>query len=231
MDSSLIHQYYYLWSVLIIVPLWALIVYRKKESRVEIIYMGILLGASAMGLDRYCSFYDYWRPPTISGTVNIESFLYGFFWGGISTKLYEWVSGKEYLPAKDPNSLFIFILVTGSFFLYMLLLGLFRFNSVAIYIFLLLMWTMALLLFKRKFIIVSIGSGICMVVVTICWYAAILMIYPAVFNDIWLTDQLSGILLFNVPIEEHAYIFSLGCFGSIMYKVATDARIKGRPTS
>lgn len=231
MDSNPIHQYYYLWSVIIIVPLWAWIVYRKKESRVEIIYMGILLGASAMGLDRYCSFYDYWRPPTISGTVNIESFLYGFFWGGISTKLYEWISGKEYLPAREPNSLLIFILVTGSFFLYMLLLGLFRFNSVDIYIFLLLIWTIVLLLYKKKFVAVSIGSGICMAVVTAGWYAVILLIYPGVFRDIWLTNNLSGILIFNVPIEEHVYIFSLGCFGSIMYKVATDARIKGRPLS
>jgi hypothetical protein len=231
MDSNPIHQYYYLWSVIIIVPLWAWIVYRKKESRVEIIYMGILMGASAMGLDRYCSFYDYWRPPTISDTVNIESFLYGFFWGGISTKLYEWISGKEYLPAREPNSLLIFILVTGSFFLYMLLLGLFRFNSVDIYIFLLLIWTIVLLLYKKKFIAVSIGSGICMAVVTAGWYAVILLIYPGVFRDIWLTNNLSGILIFNVPIEEHVYIFSLGCFGSIMYKVATDARVKGRPLS
>ena len=231
MDSGPIHQYYYLWSVTIIVPLWALIVYHKKESRVEIIYMGILFGASAMGLDRYCSFYDYWRPPTILGAFNIESFLYGFFWGGISTKLYEWVFQKEYLPAKEPNSRLIFFLVTGSFFLYMLLLGLFRYNSVDIYILLLLLWTVALLSVKKKLFFVSIGSGICMVVVTVCWYTVILSIYPAVIRDIWLTDNLSGIVILNVPVEEYGYIFSLGSFGSIMYKAATDARLKkGMPS-
>lgn len=228
MDSNLVHQYFYLWSVALIVPLWALIVYHKKESRVEIIYMGLLVGTSAMGLDRYCSFYDYWRPPTLFKIINFESFLYGFFWGGISTKIYELLFNKEYCPIKESSSFFIFIFVFISFVLYMALFVFFRLNSVDVYILLMLMTTIILILLNRKLLIVSAISGVAMVVVNICCYAIILAIYPDAIQNIWITQNLSGLSIFQVPIEEHLYIFSLGCVGSIMYKAASDARIKER---
>lgn len=228
MTSIAIHQYYYLWSVALVIPLWVLIFFLKKESRVEILYMGILLGTSAMGLDRYCSFYDYWQPPTIFKTVNFESFLYGFFWGGISTKIYELMFNKEYCSTKEPNSVLVFVLVFISFFLYMALLGFFNINSVDIYIILLLLWVVILIFFRRKFFAMSILSGIGMVLVNLCWYTVILIIYPEAIDNIWLIGNLSGLSIFNVPIEEHFYIFFLGCFGSIMYKVATIAELRPR---
>lgn len=226
MGSNLIHQYYYLWSVALIFPLWSVMVYQKRASRVEIIYMGILFGACAMGLDRYCSFHDYWRPPTMFESVNVESFLYGFFWGGISTKMYEWICRNEYQPTKEPNSWLIFILVFGSFFLYMVALGLLRLNSVDIYVLLLVIWSVVLIVSNRTMLIVSLVSGIGMVMVNVVWYALVLFIYPDVFQRIWFLDHLSGWTLFHVPVEEHVYIFALGCFGSIMYKVATRARLE-----
>ena len=186
------------------------------------------MGTSAMGLDRYCSFYDYWRPPTLLKAINFESFLYGFFLGGISTKIYELFFNKGYYSTKNPNSVLVLIIVFSSFFLYMAILGIFGFNSVDIYILILLMWTILLILYKRKLFVVSILSGIIMIFVNICWYAIILVIYPDAIHNIWLTKNLSGLTIFNVPIEEHFYIFSLGCFGSIMYKFVTNAQIKAR---
>jgi hypothetical protein len=216
-----LHQYFYLWIVALVVPLWALIFFQKKESRVEIIYMGILVGTIAMGLDRYCSFYDYWKPPTLFKTLNFESFLYGFFWGGISTKIFEWIFKKEYPASKEPNVGFILIFILSSFFLYMGLLGLFNFNSVHIYILLLVLSAIILIIMKRTLFIVSVISGLLLVVVNMCWYALILSIYPDAIDTIWLTKNLCGLSIFNVPIEEHVYIFAVGCVGSIMYKVAT----------
>lgn len=63
------------------------------------------------------------------------------------------------------------------------------------------------------------------------WYALILLIYPDVFQRIWLVGNLSGWTVFHIPIEEHVYIFAPGCFGSIMYKVATHARLDERGPS
>ncbi len=221
MKTNLIHQYYYLWSVALIIPLWAFIIYKKKKSTVEIIYMGILCGTSALTLDKYCSFYDYWRPPTIFDSINFESFLYGFFLGGISTKIYELIFKKEYIAEKKPNSLFVLAIVFGSVFLYVVFLGLFRFKSVDIYVFILLICVILFLLISRSLYGICIWSGLIMTGLNICWYALMLAIYPAMIQEIWLTNNLGGLFIFSVPVEEHYYIFSIGCFGSIMYKVVT----------
>lgn len=226
MVTKFIHQYYYLWSVALIIPLWVFIVYKKKKSRVEIIYMGILCGTSALTLDKYCSFNDYWRPPTIFDTINFESFLYGFFLGGISTKIYELLFNKEYIAQKSPNSLFVLTIMFGSVFLYVIFLGLFSLNSVLIYIGILLIWIILFLLINRRLYRLCICSGIIMIGLNMCWYAVMLAIYPSAIQDIWLTDNLSGLLIFNVPIEEHYYIFSFGCVISIMYKILTKTVIK-----
>ncbi len=226
MKADYIHQFYYLWSVALIIPLWAFIIYKKKKSRNEIIYMGILFGTGAMGLDKYCSFYDYWRPPTIFHSINFESFLYGFFLGGISTKIYELLFKKEYNSQKNPNSLFVMAIVISSVFLYMALLGLFRLNSVDIYVAIMVMWVMVFLLIKRGLFRVAILSGFFMALLNFCWYAIILTIYPDAIQKIWLNNYLSGLSIINVPIEEHYYVFSLGCFGSIMYKVVAGTEIR-----
>ena len=228
MKTNFIHQYYYLWSVALSIPLWAFIIYKKKKSRVEIIYMGILCGTCALALDKYCSFYDYWRPPTIFNNFNFESFLYGFIFGGISTKIYELFFNKEYYTPKSPNSLFVLAIVFGSVFFYVVLLGLFRLNSVDIYVYILLMWVILFLLIDVGLYRMCICSGIIMIGLNICWYTVLLAIYPSAIKEIWLTNNLKGLFLFNIPIEEHYYIFSLGCVGSIMYKVVTGT-IKKRP--
>jgi len=184
--------------------------------------MGILLGTCALGLDRYCSFYDYWRPPTVSHTINFESFLYGFFLGGISTKIFELCFNKQHdNQKKSPNSLFVIAVLFFSTLLHIMFLGLFHFNSVESYVYILLLWAILFLFINKRLFWVCIGSGLIMTGLNICWYALILTIYPDAIREIWLINNLSGLFIFNVPIEEHFYIFSLGCVGSIMYKVVT----------
>jgi hypothetical protein len=228
MKSNFIHQNYYLWSVALVIPLWAFIIYKKKKSRVEIIYMGILCGTCALALDRYCSFYDYWQPPTIFNNFNFESFLYGFFFGGISTKIYELFFSKEYYAQKGPNPLLIVIIVFGSVFSYVVLLGLFHLNSVDIYVFILLTWVILFLLIDSGLYRICIWSGVIMIGINICWYTVVLLIYPSAIREIWMTNNLKGLFILNIPVEEHYFIFSLGCIGSIMYKVVTGS-IKKRP--
>jgi hypothetical protein len=231
MRADFIHQFYYLWSVALLIPLWAFIIYKKKKSRIEMIYMGIIFGTGALGLDKYCSFYDYWRPPTILSSFNFESFLYGFILGGISTKIFELVFKKDYDPQRNANSFFVLAIVLISVLLHMTLLGLFRLNSVDIYVVIMVIWVMVFSLIKRRLFIVSIMSGLLMTVLNFCWYAVIVAIYPDAIQNIWLTQHLSGLSIFNVPIEEHYYIFALGCFGSILFKVAAGSDIRVRESS
>ena len=178
-----------------------------------------------MVLDRYCSFYDYWHPPTLFKQVNFESFLYGFLWGGISSKLYEVIRRKEFVVQKEAGNTLVPIIVFSSFLLYMLLLGALGMNSVLLYVSIMLLWTVLLLIKNRRLIPVSMVSGIFVLFINAIWYAVILLLYPTAIQDIWLTGQLSGLYFLGLPLEEHLYIFSLGALGSIVFKIAARPKI------
>ena len=225
MKSGFLYQYYYLWSVALLVPFWVLIFFVKKRHWEEILYIGILCGAGAMFFDRYISFRDYWRPPTLSDLYNFESFLYGFFYGGISAKIFEFAAGTDYSPTKIPNPLLLggVILINAVIFIAMRMV--FPLNSVENFVAMLLITSALLVLIRRDLYKVCLFSGLLMVVFNVCWYGVILLIYPDVFKDIWNPVIQKSPSLFNIPILEYWFILAVGCSGSMVYKVMADSRI------
>ncbi len=143
-------------------------------------------------------------------------------------KSMNYFSTKNIIPKKARTPSLSWLLFLAVSCLYVALLGLFQLNSVDIYVYILLMWVILFLLIDASLFRMCIWSGVIMIGLNICWYTVVLTIYPSAIQKIWLTNNLKGLSLFNVPIEEHYYIFSLGCVGSIMYKVATGT-IKKRP--
>jgi len=77
---------------------------------------------------------------------------------------------------------------------------------------------------NRTLVALSLLSGIIMVLLNIFWYALILWIYPNAIADIWYLQNLTGFSLWGVPMEEHLYIFLLGCLGSLTYKIITGTK-------
>ncbi len=220
MKSGFLYQYYYLWSGALIVPIWAFLFWKKNRSREEMIYVGLLCGVAGLCFDKYSSFLDYWHPPTVSSLINFESFLYSFFMGGITSKVYEFVFRKEYAAQAPPKSLFVVGVVFGNCVMYIVLGVLFRCNSAILYVYMLLITSAFLLLIKPSLYKTCLASGALMVGVTIGWYTAILLIYPSAIDDIWLKSALGGVYIFGIPIEEFWFAFAAGCLGSIMYKAA-----------
>lgn len=213
----MIEKYFYLWIVALVVPLWLIIFMVKRKSRAEMIYMGILFGGVALTMDYYCSFYDYWRPLLMFPRLNIESFFYGFFFGGISTKIYELIFRQEYTSGGVPRVGIMLLLgvLTIVLYVFFLFMGL---HSVFIYVIVMGSYAVTVMIFKPKLIRISLLSGVLMTILNIGWYGLMLKIYPNAIRDIWLTKGLSGIQLFGVPIEEHYYIFTLGAYGAVIFK-------------
>ncbi|MBI9074097.1 MAG: hypothetical protein JEZ02_01715 [Desulfatibacillum sp.] len=224
MKSGFLYQYYYLWSVALLIPAWAVIFFKKRRTWEEMIYIGILCGAGAMFFDRYVSFRDYWRPPTISDIYNFESFLYGFFFGGISAKIYEFVSKTEYVPTSGPNPLFAMGMIILNSMVFVTMVLLFRLNSVENFVCMLLSTSVLFLMVRPALFKVCLGSGVIMVGLNMCWYGIILSIYPDVFKDIWLPSKQEGMTIFNVPVMEHWFIFAVGCSGSLFYKAVSKTK-------
>ncbi|WP_028313128.1 lycopene cyclase domain-containing protein [Desulfatibacillum aliphaticivorans] len=225
MQSNCLYQYYYLWSVALLVPFWALILYKKKTGWEEIIYIGILAGAGAMFFDRYVSFRDYWHPQTISDLYNFESFLYGFFYGGISAKIYEVIARVDYAPARSPRWLPAAALVLVNAVVFVTMMVFVRLNSVENFMAMLAATTALLLIIRPDLVKVCAFSGLIMLVFNLCWYWVILLIYPDAFKDIWSPAIQKGPMLFKIPLLEHGFILAVGCSSPLLYKVVASSRL------
>ena len=223
--ERIFQQYFYLWGVLIVLPIWVVIIWKKPRSRREVIYMGLIFATASMLLDKYCAIYDYWKPHFIFKDFNFESLLYGFFVGGMSTKIYELVFQKEYVSEKEPRDGLMLIITLASVVLWVLLLLFLTLNTIYLMLIEMLVWTVGFLLYNRKMLALSLMSGVLMLVINIAWYAAILSLYPEVVHDIWFTGNLNGIYLLGVPLEEHLFLFMLGALGSLIFKVLTRVEI------
>lgn len=225
MQSNFLTQYYYLWSVALLVPFWALILYKKRSGWEEIVYIGMLAGAGAMFFDRYVSFRDYWHPQTIFDLYNFESFLYGFFYGGISAKIFEFAAKTDYAPTRTPNPLLLTVVILANAVIFVAMRIVFHLNSVENFVVMLMTTSALLVLIRRDLYKVCAFSGLFMVVFNACWYWIILLIYPDVFKDIWSPAIQKGPQLLKIPVLEHWFILAVGCSGSMVYKVMAGSRI------
>ena len=212
-------RYYYLISVGMIAPLWLFIFIRLKKSRTEIIYLGLIMGNTAMLVDYYCSFYDYWHPPLVFRQFNIESYLYGFVVTGIAAKIYELVFRREFSSRTTPKPVVIAGMAGVYFLAYTAVLLVFPINSVMILDLLMLATFLVFVWLDRRALKIGLVSGVLMVVINVVWYAALLALYPKAILNIWVLANLSGIQILGLPIEEHLFIFLLGAAASVGYKV------------
>lgn len=68
---------------------WLSVFICRKDVRREMLVVSILFGLAGPFAD-FLLTKDYWKPPTITNTsVGIESFLIGFFIGGVASIVYE----------------------------------------------------------------------------------------------------------------------------------------------
>ena len=62
-------------------------------------------------------------------------------------------------------------------------------------------------------------SGIFLLIITFIWQSIVLLIYPNAIIDIWVLENLSGIFVNGIPIEELIFAFSLGFGASCFYEL------------
>lgn len=221
-------QFFYFWGVLLIVPVWVAMFALRPRSRREMLYMGTLFGVAAVVIAQIYALADYWNPPYIFGPVfNIEDFLYGFFYGGIAAELLEAVTGREDSDQKMKKRSWLVVLM---FFVtlvsFVLLVDQLRLNSIFAHIISPIVAGTCIVLTRRDLAGAALQSGLILVVFTSVWYLVILSMYPHAIEQSWMLENLSGILLIGIPIEEYIFAFSLGFGGSVFYEAVTGKRLR-----
>jgi len=212
---------FYLWGSLLLLPLWIYSFVNHKGCRKEMIICGTLFGFAAILIAHNYAIHDYWSPPYIFNNVfYLEDFIYGFLFGGIAAEIFEITFGfKETKQNKKKKTFLlpIFLAITVlSFFLFVNLLG---WNSIVAHIVPPLIIGLFCIFLRRDFLLPTILSGIIMLVITFLWQSLILAIYPNAIIDFWMIENLSGIFINGIPIEELIFAFALGFGASCFYEL------------
>ena len=216
------YQYaYLLGNLLILFPLWLFLFLHRKDLRKEILIVSLLIGIGGP-LSELWYLRDYWRPETFNGwPIGIEDFLFGFFIGGIASSIYEEIFGKHHskrVNRKHHWSWFIIPVVALSVFVLNLLIFVFGVNSIYASISIFIALTLLILYFRHDLLVDSLMSGLLVGAIMFFGYLIFLTIFPEAIHQWWILQNISGILILGVPIEELLWAFGWGMVGGPMYE-------------
>lgn len=213
-------MYQYAWLVYNITLsfLWLILFLKRKDLRQEMLFMGFLVGI--VGPISEFWYKDYWQPAYAFGFIpRLEDFLFGFFIGGIGATIYEEIFAKKLIKrtGRVPHWLMwsLACAVVAILIIFNNILGI---NSIyaSFIAFILLIFV----IWRRRPDLIqdSILSGVFLAVISIIFYLFYLRIYPNIIQDWWRLDNISGIFVLGIPIEEPIWFFLWGMVGGPLYE-------------
>lgn len=210
-------NYTYFIGVVVLGLFWLAVFLEKKVNRREMLITGVLFGVVAVVLDIKYSFWDYWHPNFIS-KFYIENFLYGFFLSGICTQIYFAIfkNPRERVGRKH-HPIFVLVSSAISVLAFLFLVGILRFNSIVPMILPPLFVGLYIAYKSHRTLQVQIWTGAIVTIMTFFVFKILLLVNPAFVVDTWHLQNLSGLLVSGIPLEEYLFAFSLGFGLSLAY--------------
>ena len=225
------YQYTYLIGNLVLLIPWLILFFYRKDTRKEMIYASVFFGIIGLIVEAVYG-TDWWHPKTITNTLpGPESFLFGFLVGGISAIIYCIIFNKKVqikkVSEKKENkrnlhfSIFLFLgLIVFLIGTYLIKLNTFYASIPAFLIPLLIIWT------KRKDLILnSILSGFLLLIISFFAYIIPELITPGWIASSWYLENLSGILIFKIPIEDLIWFFLAGLAIGPLYEYWQEGKL------
>ena len=175
---------------------------------------------------------DYWRPETFTGwALGIEDFLFGFFFGGISGLVYEELFGKHHskrINRKHHWSWFVIPVVGAAIVIMSLLVTVAGIGSIYAGALIFFVTALIILYFRHDLLIDSLVSGVLVGVMMFLGYLIFLSIFPEAIHRWWILNNISGVLVHGIPVEELMWAFGWGMVGGPVYEFFTGLKFKNR---
>ena len=226
------------WSVfsLIILAFWFVIYLTKKRIRREMLVMSII--TTPFGLSEPVFIPAYWNPPSMFNLaanyhVDIEALIFCFAIGGIGSVVYEYFFNVRHVHLdRNPEKWYRFgywfhaFAIASPVFVFIPFYLLTDLNPIYS--------ASAALLAGGIFSMISrpdlsrkiIYSGVMFMLLYFLFFLAFDVAYPGAVFRIWNLPAISGILIFNVPLEELMFAFTFGMMWSSAYEQAENYRLK-----
>jgi hypothetical protein len=172
----------------------------------------------------------YWEPKTLfdmglsTRGMAIEDLLFMFFVGGIATSIYEFLCKKE-IKVRKTRTMHILAPLVGSIVAFSSMI---IFKPNAIYPLIIFGFAGAIVLWAQRKDLFwhSIFGGFGFLIIYFLGFSLFNIIFPDFISTAYHLENLSGILIFNIPIEEYLYAISFGLMWAPIYEYEHGDRVR-----
>ena len=220
-------DYTYLVADILLLFIWLIFFLHRKDLRKEMLIVSLL--SAPVGLTQYFFVQDYWHPVYIWGSsiVGLEDILYMFATGGIVGVLYEEFFGrhfaKRHLKGHPIVTLLMTVLGVALMFVGM---QVFHLNSIYVASALFLIFGSVTIIFRHDLLYHAFWSGILLGLVTTVFEILMIFLFPTMIRSWWILENLSGVALLGVPIEEIIFASTFGFVAGPMYEFVFGLKLK-----
>ena len=214
------NKYAYITGCLIIFTFWLFIFLKRKDLRKEMLWASLL--GMPFGFIDYFLVPKYWNPDSLFGIikkygVGIESFFFFFVMSGVASVIYEFLEKKKTEKIKRDKKLHLApFIIAVALFLVLLAIS----PTKAIYDFMIgtAIGAIATIYLRKDLWKQIIVSGF----IFSFFYFLVFFLVNHIFND-WVynfynLNNIWGIMIFKIPLEEIVIAFFAGAFWSTIYE-------------
>ena len=221
------YKYAYLFGNLVILfPLWLFFFLHRRDLKKKILLMSTALGVVGP-VSEIWYIRDYWHPQTFTTwPIGLEDFLFGFFIGGIASVIYQELFNKRWSKSKIKSyPEFTFIMTLFALLVLRVFTRNLSINSIYASLVIFVGVSGMILFFRRDLVIDAFLTALLVLSIAFLGYLVFLYIYPEVVQKWWVLENISGILIFGIPIEELMWAFGLGLFVGPCYEFFAGLRL------
>ncbi len=206
-------KYAYFFANVVFFLFFLFIYISRKDLRKQMLQTGVF-GIIAGPLSEIWYFKDYWQPDLAFEFlgVAIEDMLFGFTVAGLGSVLFEYVFKKrDYKKFKKISRWQISTLLLTGALIVIILTNIYGMNSIYSSMIAFMVIAIIMLIQRRDLYLNSLANGLLGAFLAFITYQVVfVLINPEIIDKWWLVENLSGILIFDVPIEEMGWGFAWG---------------------
>ena len=210
----------YLLAISFFLVPWALVFWRRPDLRRELGWTSALSVSGALPFEYFFWSRDWWHPITVTGTpVGIEDVLYAVGQGGLFAVLFGVLSRRRFAARHVRPGLLVRSLPfsVATLVPIALILGVNVHSAPA---------TIAgeaaalalLLAVRRDLAVVALCSGVLGLLLSLLFDVLVETLQPGFIQSSWYLDQLSGVRLMALPIEDVLWKLLAGATLGVAYK-------------
>lgn len=219
-------MYEYVIAVGILIIIWLFLYFKRGDLKSAMWFSSWL--CAPLGISDYFFIPDYWTPHTLFNLVpGIESFIFAFCIGGVSSALYKTLMDKRIVKLKKKSDKQGIILFTALFTTMLLMNFIFRVDLIYDGHVTMLLGAIIIMLMRRDLIEESIIGGLFFLLL----YFPLLVLmeyvlFPGAVERIWTLNNPIFHTFLGLPFEEIIWSLTFGMLWSPIYELIKGYKIK-----